>query len=167
MLLYHFSEEKDITVFEPRPSRIDQTPMVWAIDAEHAALYYFPRNCPRAAFGPGKGTSAEDLASYHSVTKARRVILIEHCWLQQVLETKLYAYHFAPEPFRIQDKTAGYYVSLESVIPLKVEPMGNLIAKLAEADVELRLTPSLTPIRESVIHQTYDFSLIRMAYASV
>jgi hypothetical protein len=165
MPLYHFSEENNIAVFEPRPSRLDEPPLVWAIDQEHAPLYYFPRDCPRAAFGPGKQTTAEDAAPFRAVTRAHRIIAVENRWLQRILDTQLYVYHFATESFCMQDANAGYYVSRESVVPLQVEPVGGLIRKLTEANIELRFTPSLTPIREMVLNRTYDFSLIRMAHA--
>ncbi|MGV3489112.1 MAG: DUF6886 family protein [Tuberibacillus sp.] len=42
----------NITHFEPRQPQSfpDQPPLVWAIDEEHAPLYFFPRDCPRVAF---------------------------------------------------------------------------------------------------------------------
>ena len=53
--LYHFSEEPDISVFEPRHVPEERRmgreglddPLVWALDDSRAPLYYFPRECPR------------------------------------------------------------------------------------------------------------------------
>src|SRR5580698_7679583 len=55
--LFHFSEDCAIELFEPRPVRVPAErppgrewlngPLVWAIDAWHAPMYFFPRDCPR------------------------------------------------------------------------------------------------------------------------
>lgn len=45
-MLYHFSEEPEIRVFEPRVSRVEPNlRVVWAIDGPHTVHYYFPRDC--------------------------------------------------------------------------------------------------------------------------
>ncbi|MCM3109611.1 hypothetical protein M3572_01770 [Lederbergia lenta] len=48
-MLYHFSEDPSIAIFKPRPSKAfpELSPVVWAIDKEHSAHYYVPRDCPR------------------------------------------------------------------------------------------------------------------------
>jgi hypothetical protein len=54
MPLYHFSEERDIRVFEPGIGCIADQAYVWAIDEWDAPMYYyFPRDCPRACFLAG------------------------------------------------------------------------------------------------------------------
>ena len=47
--LFHFSHDPSIERFTPHvpATNPSQSPSVWAIDAEHAPLYWFPRNCPR------------------------------------------------------------------------------------------------------------------------
>ncbi|MFB2603077.1 DUF6886 family protein, partial [Rhizobium phaseoli] len=57
MRLFHFSDDPDIPVFEPRPVLIPTVrpvgrewlngPLVWAIDGDHDFMYLFPRDCPR------------------------------------------------------------------------------------------------------------------------
>ena len=49
--LYHFSEDPSIERFVPHVpvTNLQHAPAVWAIDAEHSPLYWFPRDCPRAA----------------------------------------------------------------------------------------------------------------------
>ena len=46
--LYHFSEDPSIAQFEPRTATAGAAheKLVWAVDAEHADLYLFPRECP-------------------------------------------------------------------------------------------------------------------------
>ena len=53
-VVYHFSEDPSIERFEPHVPRTNpsQPPAVWAIDGEHASLYWFPRDCPRLAAWP-------------------------------------------------------------------------------------------------------------------
>lgn len=59
MRLYHFSEDPDIKIFEPRtlPNRDDERAKVWTIDEYHAPHYFFPRECPRVCFWSGDLTS--------------------------------------------------------------------------------------------------------------
>ena len=47
--LYHFSEDPSIERSAPHvpSSNPTQAPAVWAIDEDHAPLYWFPRDCPR------------------------------------------------------------------------------------------------------------------------
>ena len=49
--LLHFSEDPSITRFTPHVPATNpgQAPAVWAIDAAHAPVYWFPRDCPRGA----------------------------------------------------------------------------------------------------------------------
>ena len=53
-MLYHFSEDPAIERFVPHvpPTNPTEAPAVWAIDAEHAPLYWFPRDCPRVTAWP-------------------------------------------------------------------------------------------------------------------
>jgi hypothetical protein len=52
--LYHFSTNPDIKRFVPHVPRTNPThrAAVWAIDADHAPLYWFPRDCPRVSVWP-------------------------------------------------------------------------------------------------------------------
>jgi hypothetical protein len=167
--LLHFSEDPGITVFEPRPvaSNPDSEPLVWAIDEAHAPLYYFPRDCPRVCFWALPSSSPEDVDRYLGVTDARIVIAIEGAWLERVRETTLYVYRF--------DAAAGGFVSLEDhgahvsrrkVAPISVEPVGDLLTRLRDAGVEVRLTPSLWPLRAALLNASLHYSMIRMRNAA-
>lgn len=59
----------------------------------------------------------------------------------------------------------GVRVSRETLGPDAVEPMGDLLGRLAEANVELRVCPSLTALAETLIDASLHFSLIRMRNA--
>jgi hypothetical protein len=166
-ILYHFSEEPDIAVFEPRPplSRPEVEPLVWAIDAERAPMYFFPRDCPRACFWPGAQTTAEDRERWFGGIDARMVIAIESAWLARLRTTTLYRYSMPSAGFEQGDATAGHFVSHARVVPLGVEPVGDLLAALVAADVELRITPALPELWRRVIASTLDFSGTRLRNA--
>jgi hypothetical protein len=57
-------------------------------------------------------------------------------------------------------------VSRETVVPVSVEPVGDLMEALAAAGAELRIMPSLWPLYDAVIASTLDFSIIRWRNAS-
>jgi hypothetical protein len=167
MTLFHFSEDPTITRFVPRAplAHPDQPPRVWAIDAEHAALYYFPRDCPRVAFWALPRSAPEDVTRFLGYTTARWVIAIESGWLNRLRSTRLFVYHFPDDSFSTIGDEDRFYTSVETVVPTTVEPVGDLLARLVTADVELRLTPSLWPLYRAIIASTLDFSIIRMRNA--
>ena len=85
-------------------------------------------------------------------------------WLERLCRTQLYRYVLPEESFEsLHDH--GAHVSRETVVPMRVEPMGDLLALLTEADVELRLSPSLGPLAQTMMKTTLHWSLIRMRNA--
>src|SRR5262245_48233554 len=152
MPLYHFSEEPNIQRFVPRPplARPEVEPLVWAIDAWHAPTYYVPRDCPRVAFWPLPTTTDEDRQRWFRTVTGQMVIAIESAWLERLRATRLYRYvmpeeSFAPLVTLEEGKRYfhGVHVSRDTVIPLRVEPVGDLLEALTAADIELRICPSL------------------------
>ena len=62
-------------------------------------------------------------------------------------------------------RAAGYWVSrepVEPVEPLECVELGNLLARHAQAGIELRLVLRLAPLWERVIASTLEFSSIRL-----
>lgn len=167
MALYHFSEDPDIRVFEPHvaPTSAQDEALVWAIDQWHAPMYYFPRQCPRACFWPGGRTTPEDRERWFGGIEARMVIAVESKWLPAIRETTLYRYSMPDASFRLNDATAGHYVSDTTVEPLSVEPVGDLFQALVKANVELRITPHLVDLWKRVIESTLEFSGTRLRNA--
>ncbi|MDF2724933.1 MAG: hypothetical protein K0Q59_4608 [Paenibacillus sp.] len=166
--LYHFSEEPHISLFRPRPAAAypERPPVVFALDREHCPHYWFPRDCPRVIYWRCERTTEEDAKTFTAHTTASKIIVVESGWLERIRRTPLYVYTFDGDSFEPMDSSAGYYVSTREVVPLGVEPVGDLIGKLlAEEDVELRFAPSLRLIRDSVIASTMDFSIIRFRNA--
>jgi hypothetical protein len=162
--LYHFSEEPHIARFEPRAplARPEVEPLVWAIDAWHAPMYYFPRDCPRACFWPGDKTTQDDRERWFGGIGASMVIAVESGRLPAIRQTTLYRYTLPSSGFAQNDGTAGHFVSRSAVTPLAVEPVGDLLKALAAAHVELRITPSLLELWRRVIASTMEFSGTRL-----
>lgn len=167
MILYHFSEEPDISRFEPRApaARPDVEPLVWEIDAWHAPMYYLPRDCPRACFWPDATTTPEDRERWFDGSDARMVIAVESRWLERIRAAALHRYMMPPATFEPTDATAGHYVSRSAVVPLAVAPVGDLFAAIAAASVELRITPSLRELWARVIRSSMQFSGTRLRNA--
>jgi hypothetical protein len=53
-VLHHFSEDPNIVRFDPHVpvTNPEHRAGVWVIDAAHAPLYWFPRDCPRVTVWP-------------------------------------------------------------------------------------------------------------------
>jgi hypothetical protein len=168
-MLYHFSDDPSIKQFVPRPNKSfpELPPAVWAIDEEHSPLYFFPRDCPRICYWPVHNSSIEDSKMYTNATSARMVITIESSWFEDVQKATLYMYTFSKESFTCFDEGAGYYITHETVKPLSMEPIGNMIERLQKENVELRLTPTLKPLSKALLSTTLHFSMIRMRNAKL
>jgi hypothetical protein len=168
MPLYHFSEDPTITHFVPRAplAHPEQEPLVWAIDAWHSPVYHLPRDCPRVGFWPLPTTTAADLDRWWGAVSGRIVLTIESAWLQSLRTTRLYRYLMPEETFEyLQEHGHGVHVSCQTVVPLRVEPVGDLLEALAAAEVELRISPSLVPLARAIMQTTLHWSLIRMRNA--
>ncbi len=167
MKLYHFSEEDGITSFEPHVAKTSAQPeaYVWAIDEDHAPMYYMPRDCPRACFWPGVNTTDDDRERWFGGIEARMVIAVESGWLERIRSTTLYRYEMPPASFRLLDGNAGHWVSEQRLEPVSVEPVGDLLEALAAANVELRVTPRLMRLWQRVIDSTLSYSGTRLRHA--
>lgn len=181
MILYHFSEDPTITIFHPRtpPPRgplslsAPLTPeeagarLVWAVDEENAPHFWFPRDCPRISYRPLPTSTPDDLDRFFGHTTARWVFAIEAGWLDRLRAVHLYCYRLPGDTFAPQGPHGGpgYYLSREPVVPLSVAPVGDLLARLSAAGIELRITPSLWPLRRALLPATVKFSMIRMRNA--
>ncbi len=163
MLVYHYSEDDSITCFEPRPSRLGEA-LVWAIDEWHQPLYWAPRDCPRVTFWPHEPTTPADYERWWATVAGRMVLAIEAAWLERVRACRLFRYSFDDPSFTSLDDN-GMYVSRATVRPVAVEPVGDLLTRLVEGAIEVRVCQSLTPLGRAIIKSTLDFSLIRMRNA--
>ncbi len=164
--LLHFSEDPDIAVFRPHvpASSPDNPPLVWTVDEDHAPGFWFPAPMPARLL----------LVDRHAATEIGRALLgtgtrmhaIESGWLERMRACKLFVYRFDPAPFTIRKTPqAGYFATEETVTPLSVAPVGDLLARHAEAGIELRIVPNLWPVIDAVIASGLGFSIIRKANA--
>jgi hypothetical protein len=154
--LWHVSEDDSIMRFEPRDGK------VWAVDTRHMPLYWFPRDCPRACWWAKEDTSDEDVERWLDGDRSRRVSVIESAWLERMRSVRLFAYRLPEETFEPCDK---FFVSRETVVPLEVVDLGDLLARHADAAIELRIAPTLYPLWDDVIRTTLDYSGIRLRNA--
>jgi hypothetical protein len=162
--LWHVSEDPSIEVFHPQRNELHalDEALVWAVDSQYWWLYWFPRDCPRACFNANADTSDEDVERWLDGDRDRRVAVIETDWLGRMRSTQVYAYRLPPETFEPWDK---FFVSRETVAPLEVLELGDLLARHAAAGNELRIAPTLYPLWDKVIETTLDFSGIRLRNA--
>jgi hypothetical protein len=163
VVLYHVSQQHDITRFEPRPSEFTSEPVVWAVDEERLRNYLLPRDCPRVTFYAGPRTSDIDVERFG--VRHRAVVAIERGWLERVRSTRLFVYRMPPENFSCIDECAGHFVSLQGVSPERMEIVDNLLDALNARGVEVRILPSLWSLHDAVARSTLQFSMIRMRNA--
>jgi hypothetical protein len=162
--LWHVSENPRIDVFHPHHDALhaNDEPLVYAVDSHFMWLYWFPRDCPRACWCAGEHTSDDDVELWLDGDRTRRVAVLECGWLERLRTVRLFAYRLPPETFEPWDK---FFVSRETVVPLELVDLGDLLARHAEAGIELRIAPSLYPLWDRVIRTTLDFSGIRLRNA--
>jgi hypothetical protein len=158
------SEDPSIEVFHPHHSELHAAdePLVWAVDMRYQWLYWFPRDCPRACWCADGETTNEDIERWLDGDKERRIAVIETGWLERVRCANVYAYRLPPETFEPWDK---FFVSHETVVPLELVKLGDLLARHADAGNELRIAPALYPLWDDVIETTLDYSGIRLRNA--
>jgi hypothetical protein len=164
LALWHVSESGSIERFEPRsdPQHDSPEPLVWAIDSEHVPAYWFPRDLPRGTFWAVESTSDDDVERFLTGDRTRRVHAVEASWLPALRSAHVFAYRLPPQTFEPYPRAAGYHVSREPVEPVEVVRYDDLLARHAEAGIELRIVPELWPLWERVIASTLEFSGIRL-----
>ena len=161
-MLYHVSEQPDISRFDPRPSELVAASVVWAIDSARLRNYLVPRDCPRVTFYAGPLTNEEDRVRFLGTASA--VVVVEEGWLDRVRRCRLDCYQVPQNSFEAVDDCAGYYVRRHAVTPAGIEIIEDAGA-LEQRGVELRTVPGLWPIRDAVVASSLQFSVIRMRNA--
>jgi hypothetical protein len=162
MRLFHVSETLGLTRFTPRPAA-DGTPKVWAIESRTLANYLLPRDCPRICLRPGKATDPAELALLDG---AGAVIAIEAAWIDRVRAARLFIYEMPAHGFVLEDDTAGYWTSGDTVVPLDCIETADLPARIAEAGARLVVVDTLWPLHDRVCDSDLAFSMIRMRNAT-
>ncbi len=167
--LYHVSDRPGLDRFEPRPPPSRDAgvgdPVVWAISGALLHNYLLPRECPRVTFYAGSQTTLADRERFLGPETARHIVAIEHAWLARIHHARLWIYAFVPDTFSLIDAGAGYFVSRLPVDPVWVREIDDLPSAIATLGVELRVLPSLWPLRDAVHASTLAYSFIRMRNA--
>ena len=165
--VYHFSEDGTLKRFAPHvpPTNPSHPPAVWAIDAAHAPLYWFPRHCPRVSVWANDPEQHAMLRDRFG-TEAARICAAETGWFDRIRSTRLYRYEFDAAHFEPWDLADGQYVASDPVWADRVEALDDLPALHAAADVELRITPRLGALVDQVLASELPFSFVRIRDAS-
>ncbi|GER15803.1 DUF6886 family protein [Variovorax boronicumulans] len=176
MRLFHFSEDGQIDQFTPRSVRQPalrkpgqewlNSPLVWAIDADHQRLYLFPRECPRIVVWAHSASSHDDRMAWMGDLPCgvQAVAFIERAWVDRHRSGSTFRYEFPVHSFECIDD-AGMFVSRSVVHPLGCERIANLPLALNDSHTELRVVDSLLPLR-GVWNSTLHASGIRLRNAS-
>jgi hypothetical protein len=157
MRLFHFSDDPGIALFKPRPIRVPvdrpggqgwlNGPLVWAIDEAHDILYLFPRECPRVLIWPTPRTCPEDRAHWFGDGGRRAIAFIEERWASRLRAAVVHRYELPVATFEALEDV-GMWVSRRAVRPLRAQALRSLPQALEARNVELRVLPTLTPLRD-------------------
>ena len=164
----HFSEDPTISEFVTRvaPTSSDPEALVWAVDAERAPDYWFPRACPRALAWVTATTDEDRLAILGP--SAHRVHAIEYGWLTRLQTVRLYAYAFDAADFEpyADDPTSHAHVARTPVRPLGPPATRRRSARPARGGrYRAPAGLDLWPWWDAVIAATVGFSGIRLRNA--
>lgn len=152
--------------FQPRVPPLGGEPVVWAVDEEHLANYLLPRDCPRVTFYARPDSAPEDASRLMGPTFPRCVVAIESVWLARAISSPLHIYELPPDTFECVDAGAGYYTSKVPVPYLECRTLDTPLLELVKSGAELRVIPSLWPLRDAVLASSLQFSFIRMRNAA-
>ena len=165
----HFSEDPTITVFAPHVARTSRQAAAygWAVDAERAPAYWFPRQCPRAMAWTTPRTTTADAAHIIGPGAGSRVHAVEYAWLDRIRSVELFAYRLPAEPFTpLGEPEPHAHVATATVRPLgPPEPVGDLLALHEAAGIGLRVLPRIGAFWAAVAASTLGFSGIRLGNA--
>ena len=161
--VFHYSEDGTIRRFAPHVPQTNpgQPASVWAIDADHAPLYWFPRWCPRISVWT-RDEAEQALFTELFESEASRIVAAETHWMERVRDGKLYRYVFDAAAFEPWGEADGQYVSHEVVYPERVELLDDLFALHAAAAVEVRFTPRLGALMDRILESGLPFSFVRI-----
>jgi len=162
--LWHVSEDDSISRFAPRrtPTAGLDKLLVWAVDTRHLPLYWFPREHPRATFWANSGTTDADVVRFLGGDRALRSHVVEPGSFPAMRRTRVVAYRLPDETFEEWDR---FWVSRETVEPLELVELGDLVDLHEAAGIRLRSAGDLSALWQDVIASTLDYSGIRLRNA--
>jgi hypothetical protein len=161
--VYHFSEDSTIRRFAPQvpASNPGHPPAVWAIDGSRSPLYWFPRDCPRVSVWARSDAEQERLGDLFA-TEATRVCAAENRSLERMRDARVYRYVFDGAAFTPWAEADGQYLAAEVQYPVSVDPLDDLLALHANADIELRFTPRLGELADKILSSGLPFNFVRI-----
>lgn len=162
-VVYHYSEDGTINRFTPHvpQSNPSHPPAVWAMDADHSPLHWFPRDCPRISVWADDERQREVLSETFA-TDATRICAAESGWIERIQAAKVYRYTFDGSHFAPWAEAHGQYISGEVVQPVAVDVLDDLLMLHAEAEVELRFTPKLGTLMDQMLASGLPFGFVRI-----
>ncbi len=161
--VYHYSEDGGITRFAPHVPSANPShpPAVWAMDAAHSPLYWFPRDCPRISVWANDEAQQATLTESFG-TDASRICAAESRWIEGIRSARVYRYAFDGAQFARWIEADGLYISDEVVHPRSVDVLDDLLALHAAAEIELRFTPRLGTLTDRMVASGLPFSFVRI-----
>ena len=164
--VYHYSEDGTIKRFTPHVPATNPShpPSVWALDAEHSPLYWFPRDCPRISVW-ARTPAHHHLLSNTFGTESPRICAAESHWLTRVRDAEIYRYSFDAEQFAQWHEADGQYISGDTAYPVRVELLDDLLGLHADAGIELRFTPRIGRLIDQMLASGLPFSFVRIRHA--
>jgi hypothetical protein len=161
--LFHYSEDGTITRFAPHVPQTNPShpPAVWAMDADHSPLYWFPRDCPRISVWADDDAQRAVLRETFG-TEADRICACESHWLDGVRRARVYRYAFDGAQFAPWALADGQYIANDVVYPRQVDVLDDLLGLHAEAGVELRFTPRLGTLMDRMLASGLPFGFVRI-----
>jgi hypothetical protein len=161
--VFHYSEDGTIERFVPQvaPSNPSHPPAVWALDREHAPLYWFPRNCPRISVWAYDAEQQARLSERFQ-TDASRICAAETAWLAAVRDARVYEYSFDAAKFAPWAEADGQYISGDVLTPDDVVLLDDVLSRHAQHEVELRFTPKLGRLMDEMLESRLPFSFVRI-----
>ena len=161
--VYHYSEDGTIERFVPvvPPSNPSHPPAVWALDRDHAPLYWFPRYCPRISVWAYDAEQQERLSERFQ-TEASRICAAETAWLPAMCTARVYEYSFDADRFAPWAGADGQYISGDVLTPDEVVLIDDVLALHAQHDVELRFTPRLGRLVDEMLESRLPFGFVRI-----
>ena len=162
-VVYHYSEDGTISRFVPHVPQTNPShpPAVWAMDAEHAPLYWFPRDCPRISVWANDSAQRAILRDTFE-TDATRICACESHWVDGMRRARVYRYAFDGSQFAPWTDAEGQYISGDVVTPQSVDLLDDLMGLHAAAEVELRFTPRLGTLMDRMLASGLPFSFVRI-----
>lgn len=152
--LFHFSDDSSIQRFLPRPVQVPSPrpqgqkwlngPLVWAIDEEHEFLYLFPRECPRILAWSTPDTKAVDRDRWLGGSLV--IAYVESRWLDRLGGDVIHRYELPHSTF-VDLNDAGMWVSADSVSPIEMTTIADLLDALKAKQVLLQPVETLKPLR--------------------